>query len=80
MIQSHSSNQGARDACLLSAMAHPWGPVAAAKQPASSGSNSKTWIVHIRLSCYEEYYMMYSWHGNFYLKKQFQISLFFFTY
>lgn len=41
MLQSHSSDQGPGDACLLSVLAHPrgqpWGPAAAAKQPASSG-------------------------------------------
>lgn len=53
-MQSRSSDQGDRDACLLSVLACPGGPKAAAKQPPSSGSNTKTQIVHIRLSCCEE--------------------------
>jgi len=82
MVQSHSSDQEAGDACLLSVLAHlwgpPWGPTAAAKQPASSGSNSKAWTAHIRLSCCEEYDMMYSWHGKCYLKKhRFKLVSFF---
>lgn len=69
VMQSRSSDQGDRDACLLSLLAHPGGPKAAAKQPPSAGSNTKTQIAHIRLSCCEEYGMRYSWHSKFYLKK-----------